>query len=255
MRALVFDCDGVLAESERDGHLVAFNEAFAEAGLPVRWSEAEYAERLRTGGGKERIAQMLTPAFVREHKLPTDPDAQAEWIARLHARKTAIFRRLVDEGGLEPRPGVLRLADEAHAAGWSTAVVSTSAEESVRAVLGHVAGPERAERFLVVAGDAVPAKKPDPAVYEAALRRLGAGLRESVAIEDSRIGLLAAVAAGVPCLITVSSFTRGEDFSEAALVTTHLGDPGNPLEVLADPRRVAPRGAITLAELEACLGG
>jgi HAD superfamily hydrolase (TIGR01509 family) len=250
MRALVFDCDGVLAETERDGHLVAFNEAFAEAGLAVRWSEAEYAERLKTGGGKERIAQMLTPSFVAEHGLPADPGAQAEWAAWLHTRKTAVFRRLVDEGRLVPRPGVTRLADEAHAAGWATAVVSTSAEEAVRAVLEHVAGPDRAARSLVVAGDAVPAKKPDPAVYELALRRLGVRPADAIAVEDSRIGLLAAVAAGVRCVVTVSSFTRGEDFSEAALVTTHLGDPGSPTEVLAGEVR---GDFVELADLEALL--
>jgi HAD superfamily hydrolase (TIGR01509 family) len=250
MKALVFDCDGVLAETERDGHLVAFNQAFADAGLPVRWSEAEYAERLKTGGGKERLAKLLTDDFVRRHGLPDDPRARAEWVAGLHARKTAIFKRIVEEGRLAPRPGVIRIVDEAVAAGWALAVVSTSAEESVRAVLTHVVGGERAGRFHVVAGDVVAAKKPDPAIYELALRLLGTAREETLAIEDSRIGLLAAVRAGLRCVVTVSSFTRGEDFPEATLVVTHLGEPDEPLEVLAG---TSPREWLTLAHLEAYL--
>ena len=227
MRALIFDCDGVLAETEREAHLPAFNETFAEVGLP-RWSEQEYAERLKTGGGKERLAKLLTPEFVREHGLPADAAAQAEWVARLHARKTDLFARILSDGLLEPRPGVVRLADEALAAGWALAVASTSAEESVRAVVRRVLA-ERPVR--VVAGDAVPAKKPDPAVYELALRELGVAPDEAVAVEDSRIGLLAAVGAGLTCVVTVSSFTSGEQFDEAALVVPHLGDAEDPARV------------------------
>ena len=236
VRALIFDCDGVLAETEREAHLPAFNEAFAEVGLPP-WSEQEYGERLKTGGGKERLAKLLTPDFVREHGLPADAAAQAEWVARLHARKTKIFNRILESGGVEPRPGVVRLADEALAAGWALAVVSTSAEESVRTVVRRVLG-DRPVR--VVAGDVVPAKKPDPAIYELALHELGVAPQDAVAVEDSRIGLLAAVRARLACVVAVSSFTSGEEFAEAALVVPHLGDA-------ADPARV------TLERLAACL--
>ncbi len=140
MSALIFDCDGVLADTERDGHLPAFNRTFAEFGLPVRWSEEEYAEKLRIGGGKERMASLLTPAFVREAGLPEDADGQRAAIAEWHARKTAIYTEMVAGGALPARPGVTRLIGEALDAGWTLAVASTSAEPSVRAVLEHVAG-------------------------------------------------------------------------------------------------------------------
>jgi HAD superfamily hydrolase (TIGR01509 family) len=253
MPALVFDCDGVLAESERDGHLAAFNRAFAEFGLPVRWSEEEYGEKLLVSGGKERVATLLTPELVRSSGLPADTGGQREWLARLHERKTAIFREIAP-GWLRPRPGVVRLVDEAVDAGWPLAVASTSSQESVSVVLDAVLGERRARSFAVLAGDVVPVKKPDPAIYRLALERLGAAPEETVAVEDSRNGLLAAVGAGLACVVTVSSFTRGEDFSEAALVVSSLGDPDEPMEVLANRSAATPSDWLTLGDLEALLG-
>ena len=196
--ALIFDCDGVLADTERDGHRPAFNETFAEAGLPVRWSEEEYGEKLTIGGGKERMASLLTDAFVREHGLPTDPDGQKELLADWHRRKTAIYKEMVRAGRLPGRPGIARIVREALDAGWALAVASTSAEESVRAVLEHVVGTDTAARFDVFAGDVVPAKKPDPGIYLLALEQMGVGRDEALVVEDSRNGLLAAVGAGLP---------------------------------------------------------
>ena len=130
MQALIFDCDGVIAESERDGHWPAFNRAFAEFGVPVRWSEDEYGQKLLVSGGKERVATVLTPKLLRATGLPSDPAGRREWLARFHERKTAIFREIAERDGLRPRPGVARLVDEAHAAGWALAVASTASSPS-----------------------------------------------------------------------------------------------------------------------------
>ena len=173
MNALIFDCDGVLADTERFGHLPAFNQMFAEFDLPVRWSEAEYGAKLKIGGGKERMTSLLTPDFVASAGLPTSADEQRALVARWHQRKTAIYTEMVTAGTLPARPGVRRLAAEAEAAGWRLAVASTSAEPSVRAVLEHAVGPESAARFLVLAGDVVDHKKPAPDIYLLALERLG----------------------------------------------------------------------------------
>jgi HAD superfamily hydrolase (TIGR01509 family) len=240
--ALIFDCDGVLADTERDGHRPAFNQAFAEAGLPWTWSEEEYGERLKIGGGKERIASMFP-----------DPDAEAERIAALHKRKTAIYKEIVRSGRLPGRPGVARVVSEALDAGWTLAVASTSAEESVRAVLEHVVGAETAARFAVFAGDVVPAKKPDPAIYRLALDELGVAAADAIVVEDSRNGLLAAVGAGLRCVVTLSSYTTGEDMREAVLVVTSLGDPGTPARVVANESAARPGDQVTIADLEACL--
>ena len=254
MPALIFDCDGVLADTERDGHRPAFNETFAEAGLPVRWSEKEYGVKLRIGGGKERMASLLTDEFVRENGLPADAEGQKELLAGWHKRKTAIYKEMVRAGKLPGRPGIARIVDEALAAGWALAVASTSAEESVRAVLEHVVGTETAARFDVFAGDVVPAKKPDPAIYLLALERMGVAPGDAIVVEDSRNGLLAAVGAGLPCVVTVSGYTADEDMSEAVLVVSSLGDPGEPARVLANRSAARPGDQVTLADLEACLG-
>ena len=253
MTTLIFDCDGVLADTERFGHLPAFNRAFEEEGLPVRWSEEEYAERLKIGGGKERMASLLTDEFVREHGLPSDPEGRRDLLARWHKRKTAAYTEMVGAGVMPGRPGIARIIDAALATGWTVAVASTSAEESVRAVLEHAVGEQQAARIQIFAGDAVPAKKPDPGIYLLALERTGSDPRDTLAIEDSRNGMLAAVGAGLRCLVTVSSYTLQEDFSEAVLVVSSLGDPDEPTRVLANRSEARPGDQITLDDLRACL--
>ncbi|HKO90264.1 MAG TPA: HAD family hydrolase, partial [Polyangiaceae bacterium] len=175
MTTLIFDCDGVLADTERHGHLPAFNQTFAEFGLPVRWSEEEYGIKLRIGGGKERMASLLSEDFVARARLPRDPEQLAQEVAKWHRRKTQIYTERVAAGELPPRPGIRRLIDEGLAAGWQLAVASTSAREAVDAVLRVAAGGEQAQRFSgVFAGDVVPRKKPAPDIYQLALAQLGA---------------------------------------------------------------------------------
>lgn len=255
MTTLIFDCDGVLADTERFGHLPAFNATFRELGLPVEWSAEQYGRLLQIGGGKERMATLLTPAFVEATGLPRDPDGQAAEVARWHARKTAIYTEMVAAGRLPARPGIRRVISEAQDAGWRLGVASTSAEASVRAILDVAAGPERAARFdLVLAGDVVARKKPAPDIYLLAVARLAVSPDEVLVIEDSRNGLLAAIGAGLRCLVTVSDYSAEEDFSEAAMVLTSLGDPGGEAtRVIANRSPATPEGWITLRDLEACL--
>ena len=255
MSTLIFDCDGVLADTERDGHRVAFNETFREFGLPVEWSEEEYAVKLQIAGGKERMASLLTPEFVRAIGLPEDADGQTALLAQWHKRKTAIYTDMVAAGQLPTRPGIHRIIAEAQDAGWTMAVASTSAEPSVRAILERAAGPERAARFdLVLAGDVVEHKKPAPDIYLLALERLGVTAAETLVVEDSRNGLLAANAAGLRCVMTVNGYTEEEDNTEAILVVSSLGDPGGErTRVIANRSAARPGDCITLADLEACL--
>lgn len=251
---LLLDCDGVLADTERDGHLPAFNATFEEFGLPVRWSQEEYGRLLAIGGGKERLRTLLDTDLVTRAGLPTDEDEQRDLVARWHRAKTARYTDLVRSGALPGRPGIARLVADADAAGWRLAVASTSAEESVRAVLEHAVGPELAARFAVFAGDVVPRKKPAPDIYLLALRETGLDPREVVVVEDSANGLRAALAAGLTTVVTVSSYTRDEDFTGAALVVGSLGDPDDPATVLADPHGLEVDGAVTLAHLERLVG-
>jgi HAD superfamily hydrolase (TIGR01509 family) len=250
--ALVFDCDGVLADTERYGHLPAFNATFEEFGLPVRWSEADYAEKLKVGGGKERMRTLLTPEFVAAAGVPTDEAAQAAELARWHRRKTEIYTGIIASGAIPARPGIRRIVEEAADAGWSLAVASTSAEPSVRSVLEHAVG-DLAERFSVFAGDVVPHKKPAPDIYRLAVTTMNVPARSVLVVEDSRNGMLAALAAGLTCVVTVSSYTGDEDFTGAALVVSSLGDPGEDTAVLADPTGLDPRPVVRLADLRALL--
>jgi len=255
MTTLIFDCDGVLADTERYGHLPAFNATFEQHGLPVRWDEDEYARRLKIGGGKERMASLFKdPEFVRAAGLPEDENERAGLLATWHKAKTVAFKQMVTEGALPPRLGIARIIPEALAAGWTVAVASTSAEESVRAVLQNAVGQEVADQVPLFAGDVVPAKKPDPAIYRLAMEELGADPHDTLVVEDSRNGLLAAVGAGLPCLITVNGYTREEKFDEAVLVVSELGDPGRPaVEVLANRADVPVGDLVTLEVLRGCI--
>ncbi|MGC3954909.1 MAG: HAD-IA family hydrolase [Propionicimonas sp.] len=252
MPALIFDCDGVLADTEKDGHLPAFNAAFAEAGMPISWSESEYAEKVKIGGGKERIASVFTPELDAQIGLSTDVE-RADWIKQLHLRKTALFTQRVADGLLPGRPGIRRVIGDALAAGWTVAVASTSAEASVRAVLEHAAGEASYARIQVFAGDVVKAKKPAPDIYLKVLEDLRLDPAECVVVEDSGIGVAAAVAAGLTTVVTVSAFSAEDDFTGAALVLSDLGEPDAPPTVIATPAGLAPEGCLTLADLTALI--
>lgn len=228
MNALLFDCDGVLGDTERDGHLPAFNAAFTEFGLPLQWSRPEYGRKLAIGGGKERLASVFTPEFMREAGLPDDPESTKQLILRLHKRKTELFTEIVSAGKVAPRQGIARLARGVFDRGWKLAVASTSTLESVRAVLDTVVGPAFAREFSIYTGDVVARKKPAPDIYEHALAQLGIDAEHAVVIEDSHIGLNAAVAAKLRTIVTLSAFTQDEDMRGAAMVVSSLGEPDAP---------------------------
>ena len=252
MKALIFDCDGVLADTEQFGHLPAFNRMFSEFNLPVQWSEAEYGEKLKIAGGKERILSLLTPSFIAQAGLPEDPDRLQELVMQWHRRKTEIYKEMVREGKLPGRPGVRRIVQEANEAGWKLGVASTSAVESVESVLHFALGDELAVLFTVCAGDMVPRKKPAPDIYLLALEKMGLSAEEALVVEDSRNGLLAATTANLRCVVTLSSYTWNEDMTEATLVVSDLGEPNQPARVVRNPLQISIGDYITLQNLEAC---
>ncbi len=252
-KALIFDCDGVLADTERDGHLVAFNQMWREQGVNWQWTVQQYIEKLKIGGGKERMASLARDAdFRAAYHVPDSEDEWRNTVAGWHKRKSDIYQELIASGAVPGRPGVKRLAEEALAKGWTLVVCSTSALASVQAVLHHVMGEETANRFAgVLAGDIVKAKKPAPDIYNLAAEKLDLDPANCVVVEDSRNGLLAAKAAGMMCIVTVNEITKDEGFGEAAIVLSCLGDPDGERAVVIQNRTTArPAGYFTVNDLE-----
>jgi HAD superfamily hydrolase (TIGR01509 family) len=252
-KALIFDCDGVLADTEQFGHLPAFNRMWRTLGVPWQWSVEEYGRKLKIGGGKERMSSLFAdPAFLEAFTPPAGERERKDMIAAWHKSKSAIYQEMVRAGQIPPRSGVKRLAEEALGRGWILAVASTSAQESVEAVLQRAMGDATAARFsLVLAGDVVKAKKPAPDIYLLAAARLGLAPAECVVVEDSNNGVEAAAAAGTRCVVTVSGYTREEDFSKAAIVLSCLGDPGGEAcEVLENRSAARPGACFTIEDLE-----
>lgn len=236
LRALLWDVDGTVAETERDGHRVAFNQAFEALGLPWRWSVAHYGELLRVAGGVERLHHDL----AQRPEAPADAQVRETLVRVLHRAKTAAYTALVAQGAVQPRPGVRRLVAECAAAGLPLAVVTTTSRANVDALFASLWG-EAWPRFfpVVVCAEDAPLKKPHPQAYQVALQRLGLAAQEAFALEDSPAGLRAAQAAGVACGITPGEYFGAEAFGGAAWVQADLETPQ----------------PMTLARLQAALGG
>ncbi|XP_027123849.2 CBBY-like protein isoform X2 [Coffea arabica] len=223
-KALMFDCDGVLVDTEKDGHRISFNDTFAEKELGVTWDVDLYGELLKIGGGKERMTAYFNKVGWPE-KAPKSEEERKDFIASLHKRKTELFMALIEKKLLPLRPGVAKLIDQALDNGVKVAVCSTSNEKAVTAIVSFLLGPKRAEQIQIYAGDVVPRKKPDPAIYLLASSTLGVDPSSCVVIEDSAIGLAAAKAAGMKCIVTKSGYTAEEDFLNADAVFDCIGDP------------------------------
>lgn len=235
LKALLFDVDGTLADTEPHGHLPAYNEAFAEAGLDWQWDTELYRELLLLPGGRERIQHYLDQfkPELGEHREDVERDARA-WAERIHKIKSRYFRRLVKAGKVPLRSGVRRLMREAKQQGILIAIVTNASKRSLEPFLLHTLGERlRQQVDFVISGEQVKNKKPAPDLYQMGLLKLGVDASECIAIEDSAMGLTAARRAGIATLITINEDTRGHDFGGAALVVDQLGEPDEPYIILA----------------------
>ncbi len=249
-QALLFDVDGTLADTEGQGHRVAFNRAFREAGLDWDWDEALYRELLAVTGGKERMRHYIDR--YRPDFTPPAGDLDT-FLAELHQRKNAHYADLLARGEVPLRPGIERLLREAREAGMRLAIATTTSPENVTHLLENTLGAEAVDWFEVIgAGDVVPAKKPAPDIYHYVLERLELPPEATLALEDSANGVRAAVGAGVPTLVTANDFTFDDDFSGALAVVDQLGEPGRPARRLPEG---TPLGVLDLAALEALWAG
>ncbi len=233
LEALIFDVDGTLANTERDGHLVAFNEAFKELGLDWLWTNALYHELLDVTGGQLRIKH-----YLKTHRPDFECDDIDALAKKVHGLKTKIYVRLADAGAIPLRTGVARLFSEARKAGLRLAIATTTTPANVDALITHTLGADALDWFEVIgAGDIVPNLKPAGDIYHYVLKQMNLKPNQAIAFEDSHNGIVSSIDAGLKTLITVNEYTKTHQFDGAMAVLNHLGEPNNkPFTVLEGER-------------------
>ena len=233
LKALIFDVDGTLAETERDGHRPAFNQSFADTGLDWNWTPELYGKLLEVSGGKERIRAYVQD-YLTDFQLPAEFSDLDAFIKHLHANKTKYYKQYAADGKIPLRPGVERLLNEARSEGVRLAIATTTTPANVQALLENTLGADSLNWFdVIAAGDMVPKKKPAPDIYEYALEHLDLPADHCLAFEDTNNGLLSATPTGLKTVVTVNNYTKAQDFTGAKLVLSDFGTPETPFNVLA----------------------
>jgi HAD superfamily hydrolase (TIGR01509 family) len=220
IKAIIFDVDGTLADTE-DGHRLSFNKAFAENGLDWNWDVALYDKLLKVTGGKERI-KYFVESFLPGFSKPADYEG---FVKNLHVVKTGHYTAMLRTGLIPLRPGIKQLINDAHQAGITLAIATTTTPENVSALLEVGLGKDWSKYFAANGcGDIVPNKKPAPDIYHWVLRELNLRADDCIALEDSNNGLRSALAAGIKTYITLNPYTSKQDFTGAAAVFEDLND-------------------------------
>lgn len=229
LKALIFDVDGTLADTEADGHRLAFNKAFVGFGLDWNWDVETYGKLLAVTGGKERMKFYATD-FLPNKKIPTDLD---NMIPKIHKVKTSYYTDLLATGAIPLRSGVKRLLNEARERGYRLAIATTTTPDNVTALLMNTLGKESLDWFEVIAaGDMVPHKKPATDVYDYALEKMALKPEECIAFEDSQNGNISSINAGIKTIVTPVYYTKDHSFDGAGIVIDHMGEPDDAFSVL-----------------------
>ena len=242
LKALLWDVDGTLAETERDGHRVAFNKTFEHFGFEWRWSVERYGDLLKVAGGRER----MLADFDTHDDVPVDPREREELAARMHRQKNAYYAELVHEGRLSLRPGVTELMEDCRRDGILMGITTTTSRSNLEALMSVQLGDNWRESFAtVVVGENVQRKKPDPEVFEIALAELGLASSEAIAIEDSPAGVAAASAAKLPVIVTRSAYFADAPMPGATAIGAALDNPAG-----WEPAALAGHARITVDDIK-----
>ena len=229
LKAFIFDVDGTLADTERDGHRVAFNQAFDELGINWNWDIETYGKLLAVTGGKERMKFYATD-FLNNENLPENLDSI---IPDIHQAKTRHYMELLSTGAIPLRPGVERLIHEARERDFRISIATTTTPENVTSLIEHTLGKESIDWFEVIAaGDIVPAKKPAGDIYDYTLKEMKLNADECIAFEDSHNGILSSLDANLETIITINDYTKEHDFSGARIVLDQMGEPDKTFTIL-----------------------
>lgn len=230
LKAFIFDVDGTMSDTERDGHRIAFNLAFKEYGMDWHWSVETYGELLAVTGGKERM-KFFTEQYLAKDEIPKNIEQK---IPELHQAKTRHYTKLLSTGKIPLRTGVERLINEARQRGFRLAIATTTTPENVTALLTHTLGAESIDWFEVIAaGDIVPAKKPAADIYDYTIKKMGLSADQCIAFEDSENGIKSSAAANLCTIITINDYTKNHDFDTASIVLNQMGEPDQPFSVIA----------------------
>jgi len=228
LKALIFDVDGTLANTEHDGHLRAFNETFKLFKLDWHWDSELYSELLSVSGGKERLAH-----YIRNYNPKLDQNLTVNDIADIHSKKTEIFVDSIVNGQVSLRVGVERLIKEAIESRLRLGIATTTSLKNVEALIASTLGEYVLDRFEVIgAGDVVKNKKPAADIYRYVLDKMDLSSDECIAFEDSEIGFDSATSAGVRTVVTLSEYTKTKNFEGALVVLDHLGEENQPFEII-----------------------
>jgi len=229
LKAVIFDVDGTIANTEHDGHLKAFNEVFELYNLDWYWDSELYGELLSVSGGKERISY-----FINKYSPIMKRPLSVHDIAEIHRKKTDIFVNKIYEGSISLRTGVERLIKDANDNHIRLAIATTTSFENVKAILESSLGKSALDNFEIIgAGDVVKNKKPSPEIYDYVLKKMNLDAKECIAIEDSEIGFSSSTASGLKTIVTLSEYTRTQNFDGALVVLDHLGDEGQPFQMVS----------------------
>ena len=231
LKAVLFDVDGTLSETERYGHLVAMNEAFKTVGLDWQWSAELYGELLKVTGSTERLGHYVKTYQPEYEHINEDVD---ELIAEIVQHKNANYKRIAESGEIPLRPGVERVLREVHDSDIRMAIATTTTPQNVDALLlGNIGGDVLDWFEVIAAGNIVPDKKPAPDIYTYALEKMNLKPEECLALEDSENGVRSALAAGIPVLVIESEYSTGHDLTGAQLIVDEWGSEDAPMKVIS----------------------